>query len=262
MLQTVKNLPGVIDLRRIAFEKKFSTHTNVNYFRGVFKTFKEAQLSSPRTKPVGYNNVDSARLYKERIDRVFSTDYPVLYWMKHFQNSYQSVFDFGGHVGIHYYSYSKFLNYDSINSWTVCDVESVTEEGRLLATQKNASKLKFVNHIEQADGFDLFLASGSLQYLEWELNDKLKKLNSPPQILILNMLPLHKTLKTITLQSIGTSFCPYYLRKETDFINDLEKIGYKLLDIWNNEEKKCNIAFESERSLSHYKGLIFTRSNN
>lgn len=259
MLQTVKNLPIVIDLRRIAFEKKFSTHTNVNYFRGIFSTFEEAQLSSPRTKPVGYNNVDSARLYKERIDRVFSTDYPVLFWMKYFQDSYKSVFDFGGHVGIHYYSYTKYLNYEYINNWTVCDIESITEDGKLLASQKSETKINFVNQIEHANGYDLFLASGSLQYLEWELHDKLSELSSPPKILILNMLPLHKTHKTITLQSIGTSFCPYYLRKETEFINGLEKIGYKLLDTWNNEEKKCNIAFESEKSLSQYKGLIFTR---
>lgn len=260
MLQTVKNLPGVIDLRRIAFEKKFSTHTNVNYFRGVFSTFKEAQLSSPRTKPVGYNNLDSAKLYKERIDRVFPTDYPVLYWMKYFQDSYHNVFDFGGHVGIHYYSYSKYLNYESINNWTVCDVESVTEEGKLLATQKKAAKINFVNQIEQADGYDLFLASGSLQYLEWELHDKLKAMKNSPKIIIVNMLPLHSETRTITLQSIGTSFCPYLLRKENDFVDGLKGIGYTQLDAWNNEEKKCNIAFESKRSLNNYRGMIFVKA--
>jgi len=61
------------------------------------------------------------------------------------------------------------------------------------------------------------------------------------------MLPLHNSLSTITLQSIGTSFCPYYIRKEDDFIQGLASIGYELIDLWINEEKKCNIAFEEKK---------------
>lgn len=71
------------------------------------------------------------------------------------------------------------------------------------------------------------------------------------------MLPLHSSTSTITLQSIGTAFCPYYIRKENDFIRGLESIGYELLDLWSNEEKNCHIAFEKERSLNYYRGLVF-----
>ncbi len=259
MLQTIKELPIVLNVRKQVFEKKFATHKNVNYFRGVFENFEEAYRSSPPTKHQGYDNLDSARLYKERIERIYSTDYPVLFWMKHFQNQYKTVFDFGGHVGIHFYSYSKVLDYKNIESWTVCDVESVIKEGKKIKDEKNATKLRFANDISSSDGHDLFLASGSLQYLEWELHDTLKEMRKPPEFLIINMLPLHPEFKTITLQSIGTSFCPYYIRKESEFIHGIQSVGYKLIDSWNNEEKKCNIAFEADRSLTFYRGMIFQK---
>ncbi len=106
-------------------------------------------------------------------------------------------------------------------------------------------------------GYDLFMANGSLQYLEWELHEKLQALSRRPKYLIINMTPLHPNTKTITLNSIGTSFCPYHIRRESDFMEGLRSIGYELIDVWNNEEKKCRIAFESERSLSYYRGAIF-----
>jgi len=257
MLQNLKNMPIVLDLRKIFFEKKFSNDKNVNYFRGVYKNFADAQFSSPKTKPMGYDNTESARLYKERTNIIYSTDYPVLFWMNKFKTDIKKVFDFGGHIGIHYYSFSKVLDFSNIENWTVCDVASVVEEGKLYSVQKNAKKLNFVTNIQDLEGHDLFLASGSLQYLEWELHNKLGGLKKRPKILIINMLPLHHSLSTITLQSIGTSFCPYYIRNEDDFIQGLESIGYELLDLWSNEEKKCNIAFEKERSLNFYRGLVF-----
>lgn len=257
MLETIKELPVVIDLRKSLFEKKFSTHQNVNYFRGVFRSFEEAQKSSPQTKPIGYNNTAAAKLYKERLNRVHSTDYPVLFWMNKYLSEIKTVFDFGGHVGIHFYSYSRVLDFSGIEQWTVCDVESVVTEGRKLASFSNQPKLNFVHNISQGENYDLFLASGSLQYLEWELHDQLNKMQFKPRFVVINMLPLHPVYSTITLQSIGTSFCPYYIRKEQDFIKGMQSAGYELMDAWRNEEKKCNIAFEKARSLDYYKGAVF-----
>lgn len=252
-------------LRKRIFEHKFSTHKNVNYFRGVFKSFAEALASAPPTKPVGYNNLAAAKLYKERTKKIYSTDYPVLFWMKSYLPEIHRVFDFGGHVGIHFYAYAKYLNYNLINEWTICDVEAVVAEAKEFAKDQSVDpdvdcgveKLNFSNNISDCENYDLFLASGSLQYLEWDLDEKLKRLSKPPRFLIVNLLPLHEKHKTITLQSIGASFCPYNLRLESDFINGLKNIGYELVDIWNNEEKLCNIAFEKERSLKLYKGMFF-----
>ncbi|QDK42353.1 methyltransferase, TIGR04325 family [Bacteriovorax stolpii] len=256
MLENLKNIPVVLDLRKIIFENKFSTHTNVNYFRGVYNSFSEAELSSPKTKPKGYDNSESAALYKERTNTTYSTDYPVLFWMNKYKSDISNVFDFGGHIGVHYYSFSKLLDFSGIKNWTVCDVPSVAEEGKKYAKQRGAKNLNFVSNIQDLADQDLFLASGSLQYLDWEIHDKLFELKKFPKYLIFNMLPLHSSTSTITLQSIGTAFCPYYIRLEKDFIKGLESIGYEVLDLWSNEEKSCHIAFEKERSLNYYRGLI------
>ncbi len=209
MIKTLKKHPLVLSLRKKMFEKKFATHTNVNYFRGVFETFELANASAPKTKPAGYNNPDSAKMYKDRSKSLFPTDQPVLFWMEKIKDEVSKVFDFGGHFGIHYYSYQSALDFSKISKWTVCDVESVCDEGRDYArTNDKEGKLDFVTDIKFCEGYDLFLAKGSLQYLEWELHDKLITLSKRPKYLIINMTPMHPTIKTITLNSIGTAFCP------------------------------------------------------
>ena len=210
MLKMLKNSPVVLPLRRMFFERKFANHQNVNYFRGVFESFDEAAKSAPNTKPKGYDNSDSAKLYKERSQKLYPTDQPVLFWMNKIKDEVSKVFDFGGHFGIHYYSYQSALDFSNISNWTVCDVESVCKEGREYGqTKDKEGKLDFVTDIKSCEGYDLFLAKGSLQYLEWELHDKLLTLSERPKYLIINMTPMHPTFKTITLNSIGTAFCPY-----------------------------------------------------
>ncbi|MBJ00940.1 MAG: methyltransferase, TIGR04325 family [Halobacteriovoraceae bacterium] len=255
--EKLKVLPGILELRRYRYERSFANDQVANYFRGVYETFNQASENAPKSKPIGYNNKASAGMYKERTKQVYSTDYPVLYWMMRLQDKFSSVFDFGGHIGIHFYSYAKYLDFSRITEWLVCDVKSVIEEARSFKLFEPRSSLSFSNDFFDIEGADLFLANGSLQYLEWELHEKLEQITNKPKFLILNMLPLHSTHKTITLQSIGTSFCPYYVRLRKEFVEGLNGIGYKLLDEWDNEQKACKIAFEPERSLNKYKGMIF-----
>lgn len=263
MFDSLKKSYPILHLRRFLFERKFSTHVNVNYFRGVFKSFNEAMASAPKTKPVGYDNPDSAKMYKERGQTVYSTDYPVLLWMMKIQNQFSSVFDFGGHFGVHYYSYQKVIDFNLIQKWTICDVEQVCEEGKRIAiAEDRLGKIDFVSDISLCNHYDLFLANGSLQYLEWELHDKLISLNKLPPFLIVNMTPLHPHHETITLNNIGTAFCPYYLRLEEKFFQGLNSIGYKIVDTWRNEAKSCNIAFEPDRSLNHYQGAFLVLDRN
>jgi putative methyltransferase (TIGR04325 family) len=249
--------PILLYLRKKIFEKKFANHQNVNYFRGHYDSFQQAIASSPKTKPIGYDNENAAQMYKERTEKIYPTDYPVLYWMQKYKENIKNVFDFGGHIGVHYYSYSRYLNYSKLNKWTVCDVESVINEGKKIASTQKTESLSFVTDIDSCENYDLLLISGSLQYLEWELHTKLQNLKIMPKFIIVNMLPLHPNYKTITLQSIGTSFCPYHIRRKDEFITGLNEIGYDLVDIWKNEEKKCNIEFEPTRSLDYYNGAFF-----
>ena len=260
MLIRVKNTFPILSLRKFLFEKKFSSHQNVNYFRGVFKDFEEARASAPSTKPIGYDNPVSSQMYKERAKKLHSTDYPVLFWMEKIKSEISRVFDFGGHFGIHYYAYEKLLNFDNIEKWTVCDVEHVCSEGRKIAKKEDdLKKLSFVTDMKLCKDYDLFLANGSIQYLEWELHEKLLELEKLPSYIIINITPLHPTTATITLNNIGTAFCPYYLRKESEFLQGMQSLGYELLDLWENDSKNCFIAFEPERSVSYYRGAIMKK---
>jgi putative methyltransferase (TIGR04325 family) len=257
MITILKNNFITLPIRKFIFDTKFANDKNVNYFRGVFNSFQEAQASSPKTKPVSYNNLDAAQMYLERTQKLYSTDYPVLFWMEKIKNNFATVFDFGGHVGVHYYSYQKALCFSKIDRWTVCDVEMVCQEGERIARVKdNLGKLSFVDDIKKCEGHDLFIANGSLQYLEWELHEKLEEVSYKPKYIIVNMTPLHPSIRTKTLNNIGTSFCPYYIRKEDDFFKGLRASGYEIIDTWSNETKSCSIAFEPERSISYYRGAI------
>jgi putative methyltransferase (TIGR04325 family) len=262
MKTLIKKFPPVLFFRKKRFEKHFATHVNVNYFRGVYHSFKEASLSSPSTKPLGYNNKKAASMYKERLESVYPADYPVMFWLEKHRKEIKRVFDFGGHVGVHFYSYSKYVNVPMSAEWTVCDVESVVQEGKLLAEERHTTNLNFVTDINECESYDLFMANGSLQYLEWELHEKLGQLKNKPKFVIINTTPIHQNQKTITLQSIGTSFCPYYIRSEEEFFCGMKSIGYELVDVWKNDEKKCQIAFEEQRSLNYYRGAFLIYKGN
>ena len=257
----LKTLPGILELRKLKYELAFRTHKNVNYFRGVYKNFDEAKKKAPRTKPLGYDHEDAAKMYRERCRQIFSTDYPVLYWMRRLQDRIRSVFDFGGHVGIHYYSYASYLDFNKFSTWTVCDVPSVLEEGERLKQMHSEAALNFCGDFQECEGHDLFLANGSLQYLEWNLAHQLAELENPPSFLILNMTPIHSDMETVTLQSIGAAYCPYLIRKESHFLKSLQDIGYRLVDDWENEEKQCKIPFHEERSVQKYRGFFLSRES-
>jgi putative methyltransferase (TIGR04325 family) len=263
MIHALKKHPLILPIRKMLHEKKFANHKNVHYFRGVFENFEDAIASAPKTKPFGYDNPEAAKMYKERTQRLYSTDYPVLFWMEKIRSEIATVFDFGGHIGVHYYAYLKVLDCSKITNWTVCDVESVCQEGRDYARSRDShSKLTFVSDIKFCNNYDLFLAKGSLQYLEWNLHDKLVECGHKPKYIIINMTPLHPQTKTITLNNIGTAFCPYHIRKESDFLIGLESIGYQVLDSWDNPEKSCSIAFEQKRSIEYYRGAILKLRDN
>ena len=72
--------------------------------------------------------------------------------------------------------------------------------------------------------------------------------------MLVNLLPLHDEQSYWTVQSTGKALCPYRIQKRADFFGALEKLGYKTLDVWENAEKQCPIAFDPEHSLDVYYG--------
>src|SRR6185295_18174932 len=145
-------------------------------------TFDEAKRNVPALITEGYDNSAAAGFYRERLDRVFSDDYPVLFWLRPLIREGIRVFDFGGHVGLHFYAYQQLVELPKSARWLVADVPAVCEAGAKLATERGvAEQLSFGDGLAAGDGSDVFLSSGALQYLEaTALGAALKAASKPP----------------------------------------------------------------------------------
>lgn len=259
-------LPAIDRMRRKRFEREFAGHVEGgfggNLYRGVFPTFEAAQASAPAGKPIGYDNEDAASLYVERTKRVYPSDYPVMFWLeKLFRSGARTVFDFGGHIGIGYYGYRKYVAYPDGLKWTVHDVAAVVAKGRELArTLDTHRSLQFADHYDAADGVDIYFSAGAIQYLPVTLAQMLAPLARKPRYLVLNLTALHPSESFFTLQSIGASFCPYRVMQFGEFVKSLTSLGYVQKDAWENPDKRCTVAFEPKHSIDRYYGFVFEKA--
>jgi len=255
-LEAVGGLPGLRQLRKSRFDAAFASSQRIGCCRGVYETAAQAAGHAPATRPLGYDNEDAAGMYRDRLSRVFSSDYPMMLWLqKTFTAGARSVYDLGGHIGLAYYAYQRHVTFPLDVSWTVHDVPAVLESGRREAlTSDPARRLHFSDRIDVASGMDLFFTAGCLQYLEDSLAQRLAALPKKPEWVLVNLLPLHEERAYWTVQSIGTAFCPYRIQHKKTFFGELDAIGYELVDTWENPDKSCWVAFEPEYSLDRYYG--------
>jgi putative methyltransferase (TIGR04325 family) len=234
-------------------------------FWGVYETFEEARQAAPKTKKVGYNDAELAQEYQQMLEQnnwensgriVGSYDYPILFWLNSIfdQGEGKTVFDFGGNVGVHFYSYAKYLKYPEGLRWTVCEVPEIAKVGRQIAEQRGVDNLDFTSEFKDIDDKDIFIGSGSIQYVE-NLGRHIHSLFEKPRHLLINRLPLYNGTEFVTLQNGGKVFYPQYVFNKTEFIEGLEHIGYKLIDIWKIEGK-TTIPFYPEITFHGY-GLYF-----
>lgn len=255
--------PGIRGVMRASYERRFLSHdsTMENLYRGVYDSFAEAQASIPPARVQGYDNAASAAFYRERTRRVFLNDYPMMWWLSRmFEAGSASVFDLGGHIGIAYYAYQRYLRYPDRIRWQVMDVPAVMQAGAEWA-QKNDSlrRLSFTSRREDASGTDILFAAGSLQYLDYTLADMLRGLERLPGHLLLNSVPIHMNTSYFTVQNTGASYCPYRVTAEREFLDSLKALGYVMRDRWENTDRRCDIPFYPSHSLDRYFGFYFSR---
>lgn len=251
------SLPVIAQLRMRRFDEAFSQGAYGGVCRGVFDTYEEAVRAAPSSLPLGYDNPNAAALYRDRIERVYPSDYPAMHWLqKAFEAQVRRIFDLGGHVGISYYAYRRYLAYPEGMSWQVCDVPAVVKAGQYLSRERGEpeGRLSFTEQFEEAQHADLLFSSGCLQYLPETLAQRLATLPSRPRWIIVNLIPLHESKSYWTVQSIAEAFCPYRIQRKDAFFAELQALGYELLDTWENLEKACVVQFEPEYSLDRYMG--------
>jgi putative methyltransferase (TIGR04325 family) len=235
---------------------------------GVFGSFEEAIHSAPDTKPAGATTPGFAAKHRAMLEQenwegrgglLNSYDYPVLFWLSKLlkDGSNRTVFDFGGSVGLHFYTYGARLHFPPGLRWTICELPAIAEVGRQIAAERNAS-IDFTTSFEEADGQDVLLASGVLQDVG-DLGEMLRGLRRPPNHVLINRLPIYDGPPFVTLQNAGSAFCPMYVFSRNDFIASLDAAGYELVDTWDDLVDGCFIPFHDKHV--PYRGFYLKRSN-
>jgi putative methyltransferase (TIGR04325 family) len=265
MRKKIEKIPVVNQFYKYWLQRQFQTN-GYGSFWGVYKTFKEAIEAVPKNKNIGYNCMVLAQEYQQMLlegnwensGRVIAGhDYPILFWLSKIfdQEKVQSVFDFGGNVGVHFYSYAKYLKYPSDLKWTICEVSEIAKIGQELAEKRGVANLSFTDNFKDVDNQDIFIGSGSIQYTE--NSSQILAIPQKPRHLLINRLPLYEGNQFVTLQNGGKVFYPQYIYNRNNFIQDLERIDYELVDCWENQGDSCIIPFHLDKLVKCYSGFYF-----
>lgn len=241
------------------YERNFVTAKGAGCLSGAYPDFAAAAAAAPTSMAVGYDIDATGSMYRERMSRVLLKDYPALLWLSRLMPDARSVFDIGGHVGVMYYAYRRYLDFRRDLTWTVCDVPSVVRAGEAMARERNESSLRFTTRLEDAAGADVLLATGSLQYIPQPIGDLLAALPQKPPHVVINETPTHEAREIITLQNIGVSICPYRIAQHESIPSAMAALGYDLVDSWEDPVRRTEIPFVTDERQIAYSGFYFRR---
>jgi putative methyltransferase (TIGR04325 family) len=256
----IRSLPVARELLQRRYERFFSEAQDKILFRGVYSSFERARAAAPPSRPIGYDNDVSAAMFRDALDRILPADYPPLLWLSlALAEGARTVFDFGGHVGVKYFAFSRYLRYPPDFRWTVCEVPAVARSGVELARARGAESLHFVTEARAADGHHVFYSSGALQFVAPSLPELLEPLTAKPSHVIVNSTSYWDRPTFYTLQNSGTAFCAYKVEHLPSMLEHMARIGYRLVDRWLNPEKSCVVPHHPDYAVRGYTGLYFRR---
>ncbi len=249
-------LPLIRKWHRFEYEEHFLRVAQwERLFSGVYPTFAAASTAIPATRHNSYDNPGSATFLGHKAS-VRSADYPVLFWLSQLLPENPNVFDFGGYLGISYYSFENFLHYPPNLKWTIYDVPAVVSAGIKLAEEKQrGDQLSFTTVIGEAEQYSLLLAFGSLQFPEQSFAEILRPLSHLPRHVLLNKLPLTDQKTFYTLHNMGPALAPYRIANREEFLQSMDDLGYELVAAWENPEFGCYIPFHPDHSVRAFSGM-------
>lgn len=228
-----------------------------NRFRGVYPSFAEAERSIPAGQRVGYDHDELVGMYRNRMLKACESDYGMLFWLRPLISFNSFIFDFGGHVGVSYYGWKSYLGFPQGLRWLVYEVPAIVRGGQVLAQERDSAGLSFTSDLAAGNGCDIFMAAGSLQYLDMTLPEILSRIGSKPRHLFVNKLPVYEGETFVTVQSTGRAFHPYRIYNRSHFLSEIAALGYRLVDDWVNREQHCEIPFTRGRDVEAYSGFYF-----
>ncbi len=253
----IKSLPGLRNYRKAKYRRRFEREGTHNLFYGVYSSFADALSDVPENRELGYDNPGSALLYEDHLARIWPEHYPVLFWLSRSWGAHQRVLDFGGHRGALFYATRRWLGAGP--EWYVFDVPAVVEEGRRWAHDHGVERLTFESDLSRIPAPDLVVAAGSLQYVEESPLEWLERIPGEPRYLLVSTTPFHPDREFVTLNNMGTAYCPYKVRHFRRFFEGLHDLGYATVEQWHHPGKACNVPFHIPPGEVTYRGALFER---
>ncbi|WP_218508530.1 methyltransferase, TIGR04325 family [Variovorax sp. dw_308] len=264
-LQIVRNALGDSlfrpTLMRQSRERFLSPEGMGSHF-GVFESFGAAREWLPPSPEFDLDEL-AVEYVRVRMKKVYAYDYPVMWWLERaMRNGSTRILDIGGSVGVHYYAYRRHIAMPDDLAWHVVEVPSIAAIGESMAARKGARPLAFTTQLQAAlvaSRDDVWLAAGVIQYLDEGRPDRLLKSGTTrPTHLLLNKVPLYNGEDFVTAQNIGGgAFAPVQVYNRDNFIQDIEAMGYTLMDEWTVADRSMNLPGHADRSFPNFTGLYF-----
>jgi putative methyltransferase (TIGR04325 family) len=262
LVHETAELPGFRLIAKPAYRRWFqSEHNVVNAYCGVFDSYEEALAHAPKSRPNTYDVEDAAEMYRDRFDSIRVSDYPLVYWLSRLlAQGQRRIFDLGGHTGVSYYGFRRYLDYPSELRWLIHDTPAAIAAGKKQALVLDPERrLSFTARREDADGQEVLIASGVLQYLDYTLPEFLRCLAKAPPHVVVNLTPMHPSSGFVTLQHIGVAILPYRVMAVPEIVKAMDSLGYRIADRWESFERNLRVPFEPARDVDRYYGFYFRR---
>jgi putative methyltransferase (TIGR04325 family) len=238
-----------------------------NLYYGVYPDYATAQAAaealSSRSLPASYDIEGAGRIYGDHLDKIRVSDYPLVYWLSRLIGAgARRIFDLGGNIGVSYYGFARYLDYPRDLEWRVHDLPHTRAAGEKHAKAHDArGLLRFAGSEAEADGHDVLVSTGTLQYLPYTLPELLGRLAHKPGHVLLNLTPMHAEREYFTLQNLCIAVCPYRILSAAALVQAMKASGYAEVDRWTSRERRLDIPFHPEAGLEGYSGFYFRRDS-
>jgi putative methyltransferase (TIGR04325 family) len=235
-------------------------------YRGRPYASLDAILAAQRTAPESYE------LNDEHLNRaVFDAEiaatpdawqYPAIYHIgKAMRAGAVSVVDFGGSAGQHFYQFRRYLDFNNLQSWTVCDLPKITAFGTQIAAGRGEALLRFSTDLAAAArDCDILYSSGALQYTGNRLFETLQSAPARPRFVILNKIEItdgaptfHCLMNHPRATYVASTYAP------ADFRDRMECLGYRCADQWAIGDARSRAVFSNTPIL--HAGFLFAQGS-
>ena len=253
LLNFIANIPIVREwvAKKIFLGANHSTHR----LMGAYPSYAEAMAHVPKEFVEGE---DEHKIFMVFTDEVQKSHLQIVRILSGLMGEVKTLFDLGGNVGYCYYQFRSEITYPPEFHWTVSDLPVVNKAGRKLARERGETQISFTDNRTDASGADVYLSTGTLQYLEKPLAGLLEELKEKPRHILINRVPMTNGDAFYTLQHTGHSILPYYYANHDRFVSSIEALGYKMVETWQLG-RGAEIILHPEIDAKNYYGFYFVR---